>query len=205
MVDLGRERSRCGCGGRPTAPGWPPSMTRSPHRSRPDTTWPISAPRSPAAPLPGGHPDVVLARAVTDGVVSADEAALIAATRLDRVDLTAAARLRGARLEATEKGPPPRRATPAGLPRRRPRRHRRRRTAVRPNRCDGRVRTVVGAASPGPGQSRPVTGTGAAPSALESRTGYVPRRRPDRSSGARETTRAAQPPAAPGLGLGLRP
>ena len=113
----------------------------------------------PVAPLPGGHPDLVLARAVTDGVVSADEAALIAATRLDGVDLTAAARLRGARLEATKKAR-----------RRAEQRLRAYLAAVLDDTDDAElrsdpvaatvVRTVVGAASPGPGQSRSVTGTG---------------------------------------------
>ncbi len=59
---------------------------------------------APAAPPhPGGHPDLVLARAIADGVVSADEADLIGATRLDRLDMAAAARLRGAHYEATRK------------------------------------------------------------------------------------------------------
>lgn len=43
-------------------------------------------------PRPWGHPDLVLADAVAQGVVSAADAALIAATRLESVPLTRAAR-----------------------------------------------------------------------------------------------------------------
>jgi hypothetical protein len=45
-----------------------------------------------APPRPWGHPDLVLADAVAQGVISAADAALIAATRLESLPLTAAAR-----------------------------------------------------------------------------------------------------------------
>jgi len=48
----------------------------------------------PAPPHPGGHPDLVLARAVAAGVLSADDAELIAATRLGQLSLHSAAELR---------------------------------------------------------------------------------------------------------------
>jgi hypothetical protein len=47
------------------------------------------------APAPAGHPDFVLARAVTDGALTGDEAALIAATRLEHLPLSSIARARG--------------------------------------------------------------------------------------------------------------
>ncbi|GAB3671563.1 hypothetical protein REH65_00080 [Saccharopolyspora sp. ID03-671] len=49
----------------------------------PTGTTPSSAP----PPRPWGHPDIVLARAVTDEVITPDEAHLIGATRLERIPL----------------------------------------------------------------------------------------------------------------------
>jgi hypothetical protein len=46
-------------------------------------------------PTPGGHPDLVLAAAVQDGVLSRDEAALIGETRLEATTLAQAAARRG--------------------------------------------------------------------------------------------------------------
>lgn len=60
-------------------------------------------PASAAPPVPGGHPDFVLARAVADGVISRGEAELIGSTRLEEVSLAAAARARRAGYEATKK------------------------------------------------------------------------------------------------------
>ena len=48
----------------------------------------------PAPSHPGGHPDHVLSRAVAAGVFSADDAELIAATRLGQLSLHSAAELR---------------------------------------------------------------------------------------------------------------
>ncbi|MEV6605681.1 hypothetical protein [Kutzneria sp. NPDC051319] len=49
---------------------------------------PVDPGRLPAEPLvPVGHPDLVLARAVADGVLTAAEAELIGATRLDKTPL----------------------------------------------------------------------------------------------------------------------
>jgi len=49
---------------------------------------------APAPSHPGGHPDHVLSRAVAAGVLSADDAELIAATRLGQLSLHTAAELR---------------------------------------------------------------------------------------------------------------
>ena len=57
--------------------------------------------RSPV--MPAGHPDLVLARAVGDGVLSAGEAELIGATRLEDLSLGEAAVRRQAGYEATKK------------------------------------------------------------------------------------------------------
>lgn len=60
---------------------------------------PGTEPRLPvtsiAPPRPWGHPDLVLARAVTDQIITADEADLIARTRLDGVPVTSIARRSG--------------------------------------------------------------------------------------------------------------
>lgn len=58
---------------------------------RADTELDMAAPPSAG---PAGHPDFVLARAVAAGVLSADDAELIAATRLGQLSLHAAAELR---------------------------------------------------------------------------------------------------------------
>jgi hypothetical protein len=58
---------------------------------------------STAPPAPGGHPDLVLARAVDDRILTRGEAALIGSTRLEDVSLAAAAAARGAGYEATKK------------------------------------------------------------------------------------------------------
>jgi hypothetical protein len=60
-------------------------------------------PGTPVLTSRAGHPDLVLARAVADGVLTADEAELIAATRWDGESLAAAARRRRAGYEATKK------------------------------------------------------------------------------------------------------
>ncbi len=50
----------------------------------------------PASPVvPAGHPDFVLSRAVAAGILAADDAELIAATRLGQLSLHTAAELRG--------------------------------------------------------------------------------------------------------------
>lgn len=59
------------------------------------TTRSGSVPAVVLAPFPAGHPDFVLARAVTDGILTSDEAALIAATRLEHLPLADAAHARG--------------------------------------------------------------------------------------------------------------
>ncbi len=58
-----------------------------------------SAPPSP----PWGHPDFVLARAVADAVLTAEEAELIGSTRLEGLPLAEAAQRRGATYEAIKK------------------------------------------------------------------------------------------------------
>lgn len=50
-----------------------------------------------------GHPDVVLARAVAEGVITRADAELIGSTRLEDVSLAVAAQARGAGYEATKK------------------------------------------------------------------------------------------------------
>jgi hypothetical protein len=50
---------------------------------------------SPAPALPSGHPDFVLARAVAEGVLTASEAELIGATRLEGLPLATVAQARG--------------------------------------------------------------------------------------------------------------
>lgn len=52
---------------------------------------PAPLPASAAPPKPFGHPDLVLARAVADGVVCAEDAELVGATRLGGLDLHDAA------------------------------------------------------------------------------------------------------------------
>jgi hypothetical protein len=52
---------------------------------------------------PSGHPDLVLARAVTASVITAEEADMIGATRLDRIRLRVWAAEDGARYEAVRK------------------------------------------------------------------------------------------------------
>lgn len=56
-----------------------------------------------APPTPSGHPDLVLARAVSAGAITVAEAELIGSTRLDEVPLTEAAARRGSGYEATKK------------------------------------------------------------------------------------------------------
>ncbi|WP_233576205.1 hypothetical protein [Saccharopolyspora rhizosphaerae] len=65
----------------------------------PSGTTPSSAP----PPRPWGHPDIVLARAVADEVITPDEAHLIGATRLERIPLTEVAERFGASYEAIKK------------------------------------------------------------------------------------------------------
>ena len=60
-------------------------------------------PATPVRQTTPGHPDLVLARAVDDRVLTADEAELIAATRWDGETLAAAAVRRRAGYEATKK------------------------------------------------------------------------------------------------------
>ncbi|WP_394617348.1 hypothetical protein JNUCC0626_48455 [Lentzea sp. JNUCC 0626] len=59
--------------------------------------------RSAVPPPPWGHPDFVLARAVAAGAITAFEAELIGATRLEGVALADAASERGMSYEATKK------------------------------------------------------------------------------------------------------
>ncbi|UOZ03423.1 sigma-70 family RNA polymerase sigma factor [Amycolatopsis sp. WQ 127309] len=59
--------------------------------------------RTAPAPRPEGHPDLVLAAAVAAGVITADEAGLIAETRLGELSLTQAAHARGRSYKATQK------------------------------------------------------------------------------------------------------
>ena len=56
---------------------------------------PAHRPISAEPPKPWGHPDFVLARAVTQGVICADDAELIGATRLGEMTLAGAARAWG--------------------------------------------------------------------------------------------------------------
>lgn len=58
---------------------------------------------SAAPPPPFGHPDLVLLRAVADGVLTPDEANLIGATRLERVPITRLTAQRGTGYEALKK------------------------------------------------------------------------------------------------------
>lgn len=58
---------------------------------------------SSAPTPPWGHPDFVLARAVAENVITADEAELIGSTRLEGVSLAIAAEERGVAYEATKK------------------------------------------------------------------------------------------------------
>jgi hypothetical protein len=58
---------------------------------------------SSAPTPPWGHPDFVLARAVAENVITADEAELIGSTRLEGVALATAAEDRGVAYEATKK------------------------------------------------------------------------------------------------------
>ena len=59
--------------------------------------------RSSQPRAPWGHPDLVLARAVAEGAITAGEAALIGATRLDGVPLAVAAQRLGRGYEAVKK------------------------------------------------------------------------------------------------------
>jgi hypothetical protein len=59
--------------------------------------------RSSAPPPPWGHPDFVLARAVAENAITADEAELIGSTRLEGVALATAAEERGVAYEAVKK------------------------------------------------------------------------------------------------------
>lgn len=56
--------------------------------------------RSHQPPPPWGHPDFVLARAVAEGAITADEAELIGSTRLEGVALATAGEARGASYRA---------------------------------------------------------------------------------------------------------
>lgn len=58
---------------------------------------------SAAPPPPAGHPDFVLARAVAQGAITAAEAELIGATRLEETPLATAAQVRGISYEAAKK------------------------------------------------------------------------------------------------------
>jgi len=58
---------------------------------------------SAAPPAPAGHPDLVMARAVTAGVITPVEAELIGSTRLEEVSLAEAAARRGTGYEAAKK------------------------------------------------------------------------------------------------------
>ena len=60
-------------------------------------------PVSAEPPRPFGHPDLVLARAVADGVICADDAELIGATRLGEHDLADAALAWGLSYKAVER------------------------------------------------------------------------------------------------------
>jgi hypothetical protein len=62
-----------------------------------------SAFRSHQPPPPWGHPDFVLARAVAEKVITADEAELIGASRLEGVPLAAVAEQRGSNYQAVKK------------------------------------------------------------------------------------------------------
>jgi hypothetical protein len=59
--------------------------------------------RSAAPPAPWGHPDFVLARAVAEDAITAEEAELIGSTRLEGVPLAMAAQQRGVSYEAAKK------------------------------------------------------------------------------------------------------
>jgi hypothetical protein len=59
--------------------------------------------RSQQPPAPWGHPDFVLARAVAEGAITAEEAELIGATRLEGVPLATAAAHRGRTYQAVKK------------------------------------------------------------------------------------------------------
>ncbi|MDN5751620.1 MAG: hypothetical protein L0H64_24500, partial [Pseudonocardia sp.] len=58
---------------------------------------------STAPPVPAGHPDLVMARAVSAGVITAVEAELIGSTRLEEVSLAEAATRLGTGYEAAKK------------------------------------------------------------------------------------------------------
>ncbi|WP_300019131.1 hypothetical protein [Pseudonocardia sp.] len=58
---------------------------------------------SAAPPAPAGHPDLVMARAVTAGAITPVEAELIGSTRLEEVSLAEAAARRGTGYEAAKK------------------------------------------------------------------------------------------------------
>lgn len=59
--------------------------------------------RSATPQMPWGHPDFVLARAVAEGAITADEAELIGATRLEGLPLATAGEDRGLNYEAVKK------------------------------------------------------------------------------------------------------
>ena len=64
---------------------------------------PAHRPISAEPPKPWGHPDFVLARAVVQGVICADDAELIGATRLGEMTLVEAARAWGLAYKAAER------------------------------------------------------------------------------------------------------
>ena len=64
---------------------------------------PAHRPISAEPPKPWGHPDFVLARAVDQGVICADDAELIGATRLGEMTLAEAARAWGLAYKAAER------------------------------------------------------------------------------------------------------
>ncbi len=87
--------SRCQPG-RPRLASWlrwqaRKGATRLLHAEMAEQARPGTEPVSAAPPRPWGHPDLVLAKAVRAGVISAADAELIGATRLGEVDLAEAA------------------------------------------------------------------------------------------------------------------
>jgi DNA-directed RNA polymerase specialized sigma24 family protein len=87
--------SRCQPG-RPRLASWlrwqaRKGATRLLHAEMAERARPGTEPVSAAPPRPWGHPDLVLAKAVRAGVISAADAELISATRIGEVDLAEAA------------------------------------------------------------------------------------------------------------------
>ncbi len=64
-------------------------------RERAERARPASTPTSAEPPRPNGHPDLVLARAIRQGVLRAEDGELIGGTRLGEYDLHAAAETAG--------------------------------------------------------------------------------------------------------------